>query len=226
MRGAGDGGALSRRAPHRDPRPWALHAGWIAALAAVLAVLGLGALTPGFDQLRHPVALLGSAQAAYPSLFGLGAFLLPGLAVAVLAAALEWRLGAEALGRAGRIGTGLLLVSGIAFALQGVFALDLDALDGDASRRHVAARAASLLAFVAATLALAPALWRRAHWRGCAGLGLGLAALVVVDGLGSLSALVPGWQDRPGLAERVVLGAWLAWPAALGLRGLQAPPAA
>ena len=178
----------------------------LAAIASVvIAALLAGMATEGYSHLRHPLGWLGARQLGVPgTLFGLFAFVLPGLGGAWLALELRGRLPAAA-GWAARIGTQLALLAALGFAAQGVLPLDLEAVDEGASRLHATAWVLWALAFPLGALLLAGGLWRMGGWRRFAAL-TALAGMLVVAGgfLGS------GWIGAAG-AQRVAFAAWLGW---------------
>ncbi|UWX03692.1 hypothetical protein H1235_12925 [Pseudoxanthomonas sp. NC8] len=113
--------------------------------------------------------------------FGLFAFVLPGLAGAWIALGLRDRLPPDAGWTAG-IGAQLLVLAALAFAAQGLLPLDLENLDGGSSRYHAAAAwLLWALAFPAGSLLLAMELWRAPGWRRFAPVA-GAAGLLVVAG--------------------------------------------
>ena len=129
----------------------------VACIAAVLfagAVLAFGAALPGYSQHVHPVALLGARGVPHALAFDVLGFVLPGLLCAWTAACLRASL-PDATGWPGRIGAQVLLLSALAFALQGVFALNPDDLEAAASRMHAGIWMAWWIAFCAGAALLA-----------------------------------------------------------------------
>ncbi len=178
----------------------------LAALAsAVVAALVAGLATEGFSHLRHPLAILGAQQLEWRgSLFGLFAFVLPGLVGAWLALDLRRRL-PQGSGWPARIGAQLLLLAALGFAAQGVLPLDLESLDGGIGRYHATAWLLWALAFPVGGLLVTGGLWHAPGWRRFAIATIAAAGLVVVCGfLGS------GWVGA-ALAQRIAFGLWLAW---------------
>ncbi|WP_024869371.1 DUF998 domain-containing protein [Pseudoxanthomonas suwonensis] len=178
----------------------------LAALAsAVVAALVAGLATEGFSHLRHPLAVLGAQQLEWRgSLFGLFAFVLPGLVGAWLALDLRRRL-PQGSGWPARIGAQLLLLAALGFAAQGVLPLDLESLDGGIGRYHATAWLLWALAFPVGGLLTSGGLWHAPGWRRFAIATIAAAGLVVVCGfLGS------GWVGA-ALAQRIAFGLWLAW---------------
>lgn len=176
-------------------------------LAAVLA----GARLEGYSHLVHPLGVLGARQLGAPALvFGLSAFVLPGLVHAWQAVGLRAAL-PPGLGWAPRIGLQLVLVAALAFAAQGLLPLDLDSLDSGASRWHALAWLAWALAFALGALLLAIGAWRTPSRR--VGVGVLLAAGMAVAGGAFLAAgpLAP-------LLQRGAVLAWLAWGVWAALR--------
>ena len=204
-----------------------LHAGWVAGAVFAVALSWLGAVVPGYDHAHMPVSFLGMRGVAQAQCWNIAGFIVPGLLVACFALSLQAPLRRDGAGALARIGTWLLLISGLAFAGNGVFAYDLAEPDGMASKLHVAMLTIALLGFLPATAMFAAALRRVAGWRllSTAGLLLGLATLLSV--LQRMADVVPGLQDHPGYAQRVTLALyflWLALAARVALRQATAPP--
>lgn len=202
----------------------ALHAGWLAAVCFVLALWWLGGDHGVFQAARHPLGHLGAAQAEAAVLWNPGGFLLPGLLLFAFCLALEAILQDQAPSRAGRVATGMLMLSALAFAAQGLLPFDLDDPDSAASGRHVTALGLALIAQVAGSLLLGLSLRGERAWRELAWLG-GLLALLL------LALLVWPAQDwlaplrgRPGHAQRLVFALYFAWfvlAARVALRNLR-----
>src|SRR5690606_2960889 len=130
---------------------------WLAPAAAALAACAyavLAALLEGYSHLLHPVALPGAVGAPRAWAFNLLVFVLPGLLLAVSAWRIRNRLPAGA-GMAARIGATMLLLSALAYAMQGVLPLDPDQLDGGGSRLHAVAWTLWWIAFLAGAALLA-----------------------------------------------------------------------
>jgi hypothetical protein len=173
--------------------------------SCVVAALVAGAASDGYSHLRHPLAWLGAEQLGSAGiLFGLFAFVLPGLAGAWIA--LELRRGLPAgSGWAARVGAQLALLAALGFAAQGVLPLDLEAIDEGASRFHATAWLLWALAFPLAAFLLGGGSWRIAGWRGFAGLSVFAGVVVVACGfLGS------GWVGAAP-AQRAAFAVWLLW---------------
>src|SRR5688500_2498093 len=202
-------------------RSFGLHLGWISGLLFAGAVYFAAADLPGYVHARHPIGLLGVAAAPAALAFNLVGYGAAGLALAGFAVALEAELMRRGLGRITRLATGMLLIAGLAFAAQGLLPLDPQDLDGPLSRRHAAAHAIALLAWLPFTVLLVLTLARVATLRGTA-----LLAAVFVLGFGVLLAWpatvwLPGCAASPCWAQRVVLLLYFLWPALLSLRLLR-----
>jgi len=178
------------------------HAGWLAALCGVLAVLGFGAALEGYSQAQHPLALLGALGLPRALAFNFFGFVIPGVLAAVAAIALRARLPGDA-GWAARIGAWLLLLSALAFAAQGVLPLDPDDLDGPISQRHATAWTLWWIASAAGAVSIAGGLLRRRGWRAFAW------AALVASGLIAGFVLSPPGTWPAGIAPRIAFGAWL-----------------
>ena len=173
------------------------------ALLLVAAAIVTGTLWwPGLSQTGHPLALPGARGVPRAAAYNALAFVLPGVLACLLAC---WRYNAlpQTAGWIARIGARLLLVAGIAWAAQGVFALDLRELDGPAGYLHAAAWTCWWLA-AASGLALLGAgdrRGRRLDWT--------IATLLV------LLALLPHWPWPAALSQRLAalawFGGWLGW---------------
>jgi len=177
------------------------HAGWLAALCGVLAVLGFGAALEGYSQAQHPLALLGARGLPRALAFNLTGFVIPGLLAAAAAMALRARLPGDA-GWSARIGARLLLLSALAFAAQGLLPLDPGDLDGPISQWHATAWTLWWIAAGAGALSIAAGLLRRPGWRTFACAALVASVLIVV------LALSPPQSWAAGVAQRIALGAW------------------
>lgn len=201
-----------------------LHLGWLGGLLFAGAVVVAARTMPGYLHARHPIGLLGAGAAPAATAFNLVGYVAAGLALAGFALALEAELMRRGLGRLTRVATGMLLISALAFAAQGLLPLDPHDLDGALSRRHAVAHALALLAWLASTAVLA---WTLASLRSLRGAAL--LAGVLALGAGLLLAWpathwLPGGSAAPGWAQRLVLLIYFLWPALLALRlGLRAP---
>lgn len=203
---------------------WGLHAGWLAGGVFALAAWGFAMADPGHVAARHPPGHLGALGAPLAWGWNLLGFVLPGVLLLACALALEGLLQREGAGRCMRLATGLLMLSALAFAAQGLLRFDLQAFDGAASQRHVSALALAVLGQLAAALLLALAVWRRRGWRLLAGVGLAIAALLLLFLILPAPQWLPPFQGRPGHAQRLLFGlyfAWFALAAAVGLRRLR-----
>lgn len=174
---------------------------WLAPVAGVVAVSAyavLGALLAGYSHLLHPVALPGADGVPRALVFNLLVFVLPGLLLAGSAWRLRDRLPART-GMAARIGTTMLLLSALAYAVQGMLPLDLEQPDAGASRWHAVAWTLWWIAFLAAAALLA------ASVRALRVAAVG--AWLLVLGAGVLLPQLLG----TGISQRLAFAAWFAW---------------
>jgi len=182
---------------------WRQGAAVAAAASWLLAGAIGGAAVEGYSHLQHPLALLGARQ-LLGAVFGLFAFVLPGLAGAWIALDVRGRLPAGG-GWPARIGAQLLLLAALAFLAQGLLPLDLERLDAGGSRWHATAWLLWALAFPVGAALLGAGLWRVPGARVLAAGTLAAGVLVLACGfLGS------GWVGA-GVAQRLAFAAWLAW---------------
>ena len=188
------------------------HAAWLAALCAVLAAAGFGAVLEGYSQAQHPLALLGARGVPHALAFNVAGFLVTGLLAAAAAMALRGRLPVDA-GWTARIGARMLLLSALAFAAQGLLPLDPGDLDGATSRWHATTWTLWWIAATAGAACVGVGLLRRPGWRALAWIALPASALV------AWFALAPpgGWPA--GIAPRIGFGAWLGLVAASAAAG-------
>jgi hypothetical membrane protein len=179
--------------------------GVLAALLFAASLLGFGAVLDGYSQRLHPVGLLGAAGVPHAAAFNALAFVAP----AVLAAWQVWMLraalSADALVSA-RIGLQLVLLSALAFALQGWLPLDPRDLDAYATRLHATAWVLWWIAFVPGTLLLAFAAWRARPRRVMPFVVHLLAAASVIG----LALPAERWLGA-GIAQRLAFAAWFGW---------------
>jgi hypothetical membrane protein len=188
-----------------------MHAGWIAGLVFAATLLVLAAITPGYEHAHQPVSYLGMRGAPWAAWWNVMGFGVPGLLVAWFALALQGALRVAGTGSAARIGTWLLLWSGLAFAGNGVFAFDPQQPDGLSTRLHVAMLTVSLLGFLPATALIAAGLRRVDGWWPLSRLGLLLGLATLLSVMQRMADALPGLHDNPGYAQRVTLGLYFLW---------------
>ena len=174
----------------------------IGVVSHVGAVLVSTARVDGYVAASHPLAVLGAGGVVGAGWFNLLAFVLPGLC----AAALAWRQ-RDASGVAApwwlRIGLHMLLLSGLAFAAQGLWTLDLEELDGGRSRGHATAWMLWLVASVAGGAATSLGLAMRRDV--VAALTCAASALLVLAAGNGWLPIDAGHTQRAGLIGWAVL---------------------
>lgn len=180
-----------------------------AALLSAATLVGFGAMFPVYSHLQHPMGMLGASAVPRAAAFNALAFVVPGLLAALAAWGLRTRLAQS--GWMARVGTQALLLSGLAFAAQGLLPLDSSDLDAPASRLHAAAWTAWWLAFAVGALLLRLG---RAGARISAGAVLACAMAALV-----LAVLAPALLPA-GLCQRLAFASWFA---ALWLAGRDQP---
>lgn len=201
-----------------------LHAGWLAGAGFALALLSLGGLplegVPG----RAPLGFPGADGVAGAARWNLAVFILPGLLLFLFAFGLEQVLQQKTRSRGLRIATGLLMISALAFAAQGLLPLDLNDLDGGDSQKHVASLALALLGWLAGASALSAALVRIPGWS----LLVRLGGVLMLLGMGALiwppETWMPLLKNRPGDAQRGLLAVYFAWFLLASLQSLRRRP--
>jgi hypothetical protein len=198
-----------------------LHAGWLAGAVFAVALLWLGAVVPGYEHAHMPVGFLGMRGVPQAAYWNVAGFVAPGLLVAWFALSLLAPLQRDGAGALARIGVWLLLISGLAFAGNGVFAYDLAEPDGTASKLHVAMLTIALLGFLPSTLLLALGLRRRPAWRSLVVCGPLLALAVLLSVAQRMGELVPLLQGSPGYAQRITLALYFLWLALASLVALR-----
>lgn len=176
-----------------------------AAVVFVLSVAGFGMALEGFEQGRHPVALLGAGGIPHALGFNLLGWVLPGLLATAMALCLLARLPAGSSWLL-RVAGQLLVLAGLAFAGMGLFPLDVQDLDGPASQAHASAWMVWALAFISGAVMLGLGSWRRSPPLARLALGCGLVAAVTAF---ALQGIVPA-----PLAQRLTFAAWALWLAA------------
>lgn len=187
-------------------RRMALHAGWCAGVVFLLAVLAADAR----DGARM-LAEYGAVDAPGALAWNLVVFVLPGALLVLFALALEAPMRAAGVRRVGRIGSTLLMLSGVFFAAQGVLPYDLEAPNAEASKLHVMSLSLSLLAFLPGAALCAASLRRAPGWLVLRMPGGLLAAAVLACLLFPPGVWLPAVQGEPGLAQRVLLGLYFGW---------------
>lgn len=175
---------------------WALLAMSAFMVTLLLASIGL----PEYSHRIHPVALRGASGLPGAMLFNIGAFLLPGACLSLVAHIL--RNGLHRDGWLVRIGLVLAQLSALAYGAQGLLPMTFGEIDGPANRLHVLAWMLWWIAFVPAMLLLALGARR--------GPLFAAACLLVGVLVPALAVLVPigPWV---GLAQRLAFGLWFGW---------------
>ena len=176
----------------------------VAAVLFLASLAGFGAALEGYSQSSHPVGLLGARGLPHAAAFNACGFVLPG----VLAVSVAWRLrGTVGDGGAwaARIGAWLVLLSALAFMVQGLLPLDPRDLESTGSRAHATAWTLWWVAFLPATVLLAWGLWPMRASRALASVSVLAAAIVAALVLLPLDLL-----PSP-VAQRVAFVAWFAW---------------
>jgi hypothetical protein len=180
--------------------------GAIAPLVYVAAVVLGGVLTPGYSHLAGPIGALtmtGAPEAlVLIPLFALYNALL-------IAFAFTIRDVLRPLGvPAGLLGPTAMAVVALMGALMLFYPMDpLGAPSTEAGRMHVWFAGVAWVATILAVWSLGGA-FGRAGWRGLAGWSYAALAAIVVAGIWNVSA---GVSPLMGLAERITVGAFLAW---------------
>ena len=188
-----------------------LHAGWVAGACFAVALAVLGGDHPGYLAAQHPLGDLGAVQARGALLWNLCGFMLPGLLLFAFALALEAVMQRDGAGRGGRIGTGLLMLSALAFAAQGLLPFDLDDPDALASQRHVSALVLALLGLMAGAVLIAASLKSRRGWRAVVLVGASLAIVLLLFLVWPPQEILPLLHGRPGYAQRLILAIYFTW---------------
>ncbi|MGY0504073.1 DUF998 domain-containing protein [Luteimonas sp. e5] len=182
---------------------------WLVLLAVVSVLLGAwlqGARLEGYSHLRHALGVLGARGMPAAGVANALLFLLPGVLLAIN----QWRLRGRLRQGAGwwlrmALQTGLL--AALAYALQGVFVLDLAQVADEAGNRlHALAWMLWQLAWALSALLLVVA---RELPRSLRLGALLLASCVPLLMLGAPALWPPGLAQRLGVAAWLVLCAWL-----------------
>lgn len=186
------------------------HTTVLAALLFTVASIGFAARVADYSHALHPLSLLGAMQMPSGSVFNWAAFVVPGGLVAWVALRLRGQVShlagsGRAAQWAARVGAQLLLISALAFAVQGLLPLDMDDLDGARSSRHAAAWMVWWIAFVAGALSWAIGARAQAAQRQLATVSLWAALLLPV------LALVLPRLLLPGVAQRLAFALWFGW---------------
>lgn len=190
-------------------------AAWIAALLFAGCVIAFGSALEGYSQALHPVALLGAQGVTHAQVFNLLGFVLPGLLLAFVG----WRLREAQPADAPwppRIGAWLVMLSALAFAMQGVLHLDPRDLEAVGSRLHASAWTLWWVAFAAGAILIAIGRWRGGNDRLPAWTGV-LAATVLV-----MLALLGPLAMPAAIAQRAAFAVWFLWWLALARAARQA----
>ncbi len=190
-------------------------AAWVAALLFAGCVIVFGSALEGYSQTLHPIALLGAQGIAHAPVFNLVGFVLPGLLLAFVG----WRLREAQSANAPwslRIGAWLVMLSALAFAMQGVLRLDPQDLEAVVSRLHASVWTLWWVAFAAGAILIAIGRWRGSDSPLPAWTGV-LAATVLV-----MLALLGPLVMPAAIAQRAAFTVWFLWWLALARAARQA----
>lgn len=179
-------------------------AGPLAALVWIAAVLVFGARLEGYDQLRHPVSLLGARGVPDGELFSVLGFVVPGVLAGVAALALILRMAGNAP-RTLRVAGQMLLLAAVAFVAMGGLPLDVKDIENQASQFHASAWLLWLVAFTAGAVALRLGAARAPAWRPLATLAVACAIWSVCSAF-LFEIVMPA-----AMAQRLAFLGWLAW---------------
>lgn len=179
-------------------------AGPLAVVIGVASVIGFGMQLDGYDQLRHPVSLLGARGVPGGAAFSVLGFVVPGLLAAVVALALILRMPVSAP-RILRVGGQMLLLAAVAFAAMGLLPLDVEDIESRASQYHASAWLLWLVAFSAGAVALRLGAGKDSAWRPLAVLTLGCVIW------SACSAFVFEIAMPVAMAQRLAFLGWLVW---------------
>ena len=188
-----------------------LHAGWLAAALFALALLVMGAATPGYVHADAAISNLGAAGAPHARWWNLLGFVVPGLLVALFAYALAMAMRDEGIGAAGRIGLWLLCFSGLAFAGNGIWPYDLARPFERASQLHVAMLTLAMVAYLPAAVLVAVGLRGRNDWRALVAVGPVLALLTLASIADRAGNFIPMLEGTPGYGQRITLALYFGW---------------
>lgn len=188
---------------------------WVAALLFASCVILFGSVLEGYSQTLHPIALLGAQGIARAPVFNLMGFVLPGLLLAFVG----WRLREAQPANAPwslRIGAWLVMLSALAFGMQGVLRLDPQDLEAAGSRLHASAWTLWWVAFAAGAILIAIGRWRGGDGSFPAWTNV-LAATVLV-----MLALLGPLVMPAAIAQRAAFALWFLWWLALARAARQA----
>lgn len=188
-----------------------LHGGWLGPMCFVLVALAAGAWREAYVPAQQSLSILGAVGAPGAVWFNLLGYVVVGLVLLLFVIALERAMQHDGAARGGRLGTGLLMVSALAFAAQGVFAFDPADVDAATSQRHSSALAFALLGLMAGAMFVAASLRRAPGWRMLTRVGPALAALLLVFLVQPPQQLLPALAGQPGHAQRLIVAVYLAW---------------
>jgi hypothetical protein len=176
--------------------------GAVALALHLVAVVVFALLLDGYSHREFPLALLGAQGVPRALAFNLCAFVLPGM----LATMAMWRLRSalpEGARWAARVGAQLMVLSGLAFAAQGL--LPLDPGDVGAASNAVHALAWTVW-WIACTSGAALLAWTAPVRR--------LRAIAAIAALAVPLLALPPWPGAlAAFAPRAAFVAWLLWVA-------------
>lgn len=181
--------------------------GMLSGVVFLLALILFGALTPGYSHLSNAVSELGMQKSSFPMLFNLTGFLLPGI-LAVLFSAGFYISTRPHIGSL--LVTVLTGISGLGFALLGVFSAANDFYPSLETTLHFTMVTVNYLPFLVLTF-LYPFRVRHPYWTG-------LKYFVLMTGVIAISSFfIPPSLLPAGISQRLGLGIYFVWLFVMGL---------
>ena len=182
---------------------WSLHGGWLAGLVFATMVLLIGAFSPTISWQWHPVGNLGAIGAPFATAWNVMGYIVPAGLLLVFVIGLEVVMRHDGVGVIGRLGTGMLLVSIVAFGAQALFPYVIDELDSPALSRHASMLAISLLGLMAGGLFVAASL-RHRGWSAFVSMTTALNAVLLMFLVVPPQDVIPGLSGMAGAAQRLI----------------------
>ncbi len=190
-------------------RRWPLVLTGLAAGSSVLAYLWAAQHVRGYRHSAQPVTWAGAWGQPDAWFFNLFALIVPGLLMTAVAWMLRARLPAGS-GWPARLGAQMALLACLAMLAQGLWPLDVEAMQGAATRRHATAWMVWPIATTIAAALLAIGTWRWPRWRALAGSSAWLAIIMPLAPA-VLTMVIPG-----PLLQRLLWLAWWLWWLSIG----------
>ena len=190
--------------------------GIVGPILYAVVLITLGSLEPHYSHLSQSMSELGAVDARYNLIMNTAGFPLLGLLLIAFAIGLDRSIDK---GRLSKIGPALVVVSGIALIMTGIFRCDPGCEDVTIiGKTHSAFAIIAALAMTLALLAIAPRLWGDDRWRSYVAYTMWTAVITLLVSAVYGFDVFESWE---GALQRIAMALPLIWVEVMSIRLLR-----